>query len=467
MVLGIFSKKKIKLFIFFGNLFLLTSCSSLFYFPSRKLLFNPEAAQIKPQDVWIQMPQKGQVHGWYFRQNSQKKAKAVVVLFHGNAGNVSSHFLNLYWIGKYALDFFLFDYRGFGKSNFHNSKEGISQRSTVEDGVAVLDWISNQKPSLPLVVIGQSLGGAVAPQSVFHYRDKSKVKILFLESTFHSYKSVMSSVMSKSWITWPFQWIPYLTVPSEYDSKNILSKLSPLPIIILHGNKDPSVSYELGRNVYDLVKEPKEFWHVEDGSHINSFWMHEGVFRKKFIQKIYQEIGSSYTNELTTLESYDYGYAYSLPFEKGLGFKVLQGRGGSFSHTGSHFYAIDFDMPVGSRVCAAREGVVVDLKDGFLEGGPQGKFVDQSNFVVISHSDASFAEYYHLEKGSVGLKLGDRVRKGQCFANSGKSGFVSGPHLHFMVFKKDKNGKKISLPSHFNFFAKEGQVLKVGQSYFH
>lgn len=467
MGLGIFSNKKISKIFFLGFLSGLSACSSLFYFPSKGILFNPEVAEIKPKDVWIQMPQKGQIHGWYFPQNSKKKAKGVVVLFHGNAGNVSSHFLNLYWIRKYALDFFLFDYRGYGQSNFHNLKESISQTSTIEDGVAVLDWISKQNPKIPLIVMGQSLGGAVAPQAVYRFSDKSKVKLLFLESTFDSYKTVMSRVMSKSWITWPFQWIPYLTVSSDYDSRNVLAKLSPLPIVVMHGNKDQSVSYSLGRDVYRSSLEPKEFWHVEDGNHINSFWVHDGVFRKKFIQKIYQELGIPLSDEFNSFNSYDYGYSYSLPFEKNLEFKILQGRGGSFSHSQSHFYAIDFDMPVGSRVCAAREGVVVDLKDGFSEGGAQEKFVDQSNFVLIEHSDHSFGEYYHLERGSIELKLGDKVKKEKCFARSGKSGFVSGPHLHFMVFKKDKNGKKVSLPTNFNLKAKEGVVLEEGRIYSH
>ncbi len=424
-------------------------------------------AEINPKNIWIQMPQKGQIHGWYFSQKSQKKPKAVVVLFHGNAGNVSSHFLNLFWIRKYALDFFIFDYRGYGRSTFHESKDEITRQSTIEDGVAALDWISKQNPSLPIIVVGQSLGGAVAPQSVYRFRDKAKVKLLFLESSFDSYKGVMSSVLSNSWLTWPFQWIPFLTVSSEYDSRNVLPRLSPLPIVVIHGNKDPSVSYKWGRKIYDSSLEPKEFWHVEDGRHIDTFWLYEGAFRKKFIQKIYQSLDQSLTKELTAYEAYDYAYSYSLPFEKGLSFKVLQGSGGSFSHYDSHFYAIDFDMPVGTSVCAAREGVVVDLMDGFLEGGPQRKFIDQSNYVVIAHHDTSFAEYFHLEKASIAVKLGQRVKRGQCFARSGKSGFVSSPHLHFMVFKKDEKGKKISLPTYFNFFAREGLVLEEGRVYSH
>lgn len=466
MVLDIFSRK-INLLILLGCLFFLSSCSSLFYYPSKALLFNPEMAEINPKDTWIQMSQKGQIHGWYFSQNSNKKPKAIVVLFHGNAGNVSSHFLNFFWIRKYALDFFIFDYRGYGRSTFHNPGDGITRQSTVEDGVAVMDWISKQNPSLPIIVVGQSLGGAVAPQAVYRFSDKVKVKLLFLESSFDSYKGVMSSVLSKSWLTWPFQWIPYLTVSSEYDSRDVLAKLSPLPLVVIHGNKDSSVFYKWGRKIYNSSREPKEFWHVEDGRHIDTFWLHGGAFRKKFIQRIYQSLDEPLPKELTTYESYDYAYSYSLPFEKGRGFKILQGRGGSFSHYDSHFYAIDFDMPVGTTVCAAREGVVVDLADKFLEGGPQGKFIDQANFAVISHNDTSFAEYYHLEKGSIGLKLGERVRQGQCFARSGKSGFVSSPHLHFMVFKKDENGKKISLPTNFNLFAKEGLVLEDGHFYSH
>ncbi len=462
--LGIFSKFLFRYSFAFVFLFLV-SCSSLFYYPSRGLHFPPQMIDAKPEDVWIPIEGKGQVHAWYFPQNVEKKSHGVVIYFHGNSGNITSHFLNLYWIRKYGFDLLAFDYRGFGLSTFNNTRDEVTRISTIEDGIAAMAWAVKQNPTRPLIIFGQSLGGAVAPQSIYRFNDRDKIKLLFLDSTFHSYRSEMSSVMSNSWITWPFQWIPYLTLTEEYSSKDVLAEMKPIPTVVMHGSSDQVVSYKWGRKVFSLLKEPKEFWHIEEGNHTDAFWSYEGIFRKKFIKRIYQELKLVVPSDVLKEDSVDISYSYELPYAKGQSYEVLQGRGGSFSHQGAHKYAIDFEMPKGTDVCAARDGVVNDLKDGFNDGGPQEKFLKEANYVVIAHSDSSYAEYYHLDKGSLKVKIGDRVKAGDCFAKSGQSGYSATPHLHFMVFVRASNGDKKSIPTVFNTNDNQSLILRKGQSY--
>ena len=133
----------------------------------------------------------------------------------------------------------------------------------------------------------------------------------------------------------------------------------------------------------------------------------------------------SWTTSVTTnIDDYD------LPFKKGTIHRVAQGYGGLFSHT--HIAAIDFDMPVGTEIFAAREGAVFAYKDGGDEGGISPKYKKKANYLIIKHNDGSFGCYWHLKKNGVITKSG-YVKKGQLIGLSGATGFVLRPHLHFSV----------------------------------
>jgi murein DD-endopeptidase MepM/ murein hydrolase activator NlpD len=125
---------------------------------------------------------------------------------------------------------------------------------------------------------------------------------------------------------------------------------------------------------------------------------------------------------------------YLLPFEKGQSQRVIQSYNGRLTHHSYDRYAIDFAMPEGTTVCAAREGVVVDLKESSTTGGPEKKFENQSNFVSIAHADGTIGEYHHLKRDGVLVEIGQRVTAGQPIALSGNTGYSTSPHLHFGVY---------------------------------
>ncbi len=142
-------------------------------------------------------------------------------------------------------------------------------------------------------------------------------------------------------------------------------------------------------------------------------------------------------------------YVYHLPYQPGRQFTVTQGYNGSFSHKGSNQYAIDWKMPQGTLVCAAREGLVVKVKQDSNRGGGSMKFDKYNNFVLIRHDDGTLAHYCHLQQNGVLVKVGDRVKVGQAIAHSGNTGFSSGPHLHFCVFKAKTGRERESIPVRF------------------
>jgi len=146
---------------------------------------------------------------------------------------------------------------------------------------------------------------------------------------------------------------------------------------------------------------------------------------------------------------FDYGYVigdpaashappgpYRAPFALAQSYAVTQAAPDQITHkdAGSR-YAIDIAMPVGSAVHAAREGVVINVAHKFFRGGTTQEVRDEANFVQILHDDGTTAVYGHLQLDTVRVRPGQRVQRGEFIANSGNTGYSSGPHLHFAVLR--------------------------------
>jgi murein DD-endopeptidase MepM/ murein hydrolase activator NlpD len=97
---------------------------------------------------------------------------------------------------------------------------------------------------------------------------------------------------------------------------------------------------------------------------------------------------------------------------------------------GVGLYAIDFEMPIGTPLLAARAGKVVAIQDKFPDGNDKDL---EENFVMVRHGDGTVARYIHLKQNGVLVVLGAEVRQGQRIALSGNTGQTGGPHLHFDV----------------------------------
>lgn len=158
--------------------------------------------------------------------------------------------------------------------------------------------------------------------------------------------------------------------------------------------------------------------------------------------------------------THDDDYLYRLPFATDDGHYVVQGFNGGYSHRGLSRYGVDFAMPDGTRLHAAREGTVVDVEYGNSRGGASRKYAAYANFVVIEHSDGSTGEYYHLQHHGVFVRPGDKVSRGQLIGLSGSTGFTSLPHLHFAVYKALPMGDTQSLA--FKFISADGIVSNPG-----
>lgn len=146
---------------------------------------------------------------------------------------------------------------------------------------------------------------------------------------------------------------------------------------------------------------------------------------------------------------HDDSYVYRLPYETGKSYRVLQGYGSQFSHTGLEEFAVDFGMPEGTPVHAARGGIIARTEASNSQGCWEDGCGRFANFIVILHDDGTTGEYYHLQKDGVHVSVGERVEAGQKIGLSGNTGHTTMPHLHFAVYRAAAWGTTQSIPVRF------------------
>ena len=158
----------------------------------------------------------------------------------------------------------------------------------------------------------------------------------------------------------------------------------------------------------------------------------------------------------------DSSYIYTLPFENNKKVFLIQGYESMFSHKGER--ALDFKVKNGTRVCAARAGIVTAVRKNSDKGGLKPENLSDGNYVFIQHSDGSIANYWHFQKEGVLVSVGDTIKTGQLIGLSGNTGYSAFPHLHFEVQGYDIAGKFVQLPT--RFFTKQGVLyLQPGKFY--
>lgn len=208
-------------------------------------------------------------------------SKGVVVHFHGNGENMTSHFLYVYWLALEGYDVFAFDYRGYGASGGEKSLKGA-----VEDGAAAIAAARKRAGGAAdrLVIVGQSLGGALALASL-EKDGGAGVKAVVLDSTFASYREVAQEKLSHLWLTWPLQWpLSRGLISDKYAPIRLIKRRKPVPLLILHSPGDPIVPYAQGRKLYEAAEAPKEFWKIEGSGHTEALFARGAQYRHPLLE---------------------------------------------------------------------------------------------------------------------------------------------------------------------------------------
>ncbi|MEM9325566.1 MAG: M23 family metallopeptidase [Bacteroidota bacterium] len=222
--------------------------------------------------------------------------------------------------------------------------------------------------------------------------------------------------------------LPY-TIELSVTQTNLESDLTFPAKIVLEPTTEPRVIAVLTK------KDPSKGW-----SYGSQFTYYKGDYRAK----------------------HEDGYIYALPFEKGRKFLMSQGYGGSFSHQGKK--AIDFTMPVGTKVLCARPGLVVRVKEASNQGCPDQSCMELANLITILHEDGSLADYVHLQENGSAVEVGQQVSRGDLIGYSGATGFASGAHLHFEVYVPSREGNE-TVATLFQTAPGKQELLKEKVSY--
>ena len=204
------------------------------------------------EDVWFQSGDGTMLFGWYVEAQADRP---VILWCHGNAGNIINRLENLRELYRIGLSVFIFDYRGYGRSQGKPSEEGLYQ-----DALGAYDYLTRTRMIRPerIVVFGRSLGAAVAGEVAV----QKPAAGLILESAFPS----IGAVAKFHYGGVPVHWL----LGANFALIDRLPQLS-LPKLIIHGEKDDIIPLELGRQVFEAAKPPKSFYVIEGADHNNTY----------------------------------------------------------------------------------------------------------------------------------------------------------------------------------------------------
>ena len=205
------------------------------------------------EDVWFQAADGTKLFGWYVEAGADDP---VIVWCHGNAGNIVNRLENLRLLFERDLSVFLFDYRGYGKSqNRRPTEEGMYL-----DAIGAHDYLTRVRMIRPerLVIFGRSLGAAVAADLAM----RKPASGIILESAFPSIEAVAKFYYGGL----PMHWL----LGAEFRLIDRMPALS-LPKLIIHGDQDTVIPLDLGREVFDAAKPPKSFHLIPGASHNNTY----------------------------------------------------------------------------------------------------------------------------------------------------------------------------------------------------
>ena len=234
----------------------------MFFHPARELAAPPDLAGGSLEEIFFPSGDGVKLHGWILRPPGPPRG--TVLFFHGNAENMGTHVNAVLWLVKAGYLVFAFDYRGYGISDGTPDIPGVNR-----DGVAALDLAFRIREGEEggVVVFGQSLGGAIAAYAVANSPRRGEVKALIVDSAFAGYRRIVRDKLIAGIVTLPLAWPASWTIEDAYSPERWIGSVAPVPVVVIHGTKDPVVPFSHGERLYRLAGQPKGFWKVEGGGH--------------------------------------------------------------------------------------------------------------------------------------------------------------------------------------------------------
>ena len=227
------------------------------FFPDKELVIQPHRFLPSGQDIYFTTKDGIVLNGWFLKN---KKARATVLFFHGNAGNVSHRLEKLLMFYNMGLNVFIIDYRGYGQS------EGVpSEKGLYRDAQAAYDYLMTREDVQDgrIIGYGESLGGAV----VVDLAQNRELAVLVVDSAF-------PRVVDMANLIYPH--IPGFLLSTKMDSLNKIKTIN-IPKLFIHSFDDEIVPISLGKKLFDAAQEPKVFLEIQ-GSHNDGYRESKGAY---------------------------------------------------------------------------------------------------------------------------------------------------------------------------------------------
>ncbi len=255
------------IFVFLVFLIMTSGCKGLLEktfvcFPEKAHDGRPEDFGLLARDLYFETQDRVKLHGWLFIRDPQGP---FLLWCHGNAGNISHRLDNIARLQTVGINVFIFDYRGYGKS-----EGSLSEKGFYLDGEAAWETLIREGPVAParVVLFGRSLGCAMAADLA----TKVPAAGLILESGF-PHLGAMARVH------YPFVFSESL-LSGRFDALSRL-KRKKMPVLVVHGDWDGIVPLRLGRRLFEAAPEPKEWYEIKGAGHNDTYLVGgEDYFKK-------------------------------------------------------------------------------------------------------------------------------------------------------------------------------------------
>ncbi len=247
---------------------MLSACTGLIFHPQRELQTTPAALGLEYRDVRITSAGGVRLHAWYLP--AQGKIHGSILFLHGNAENISTHIANVRWLPAAGFNVLTLDYRGYGRSEGIPTMEGVHL-----DADAALKRLLDLANSgeAPIVVFGQSLGGAVAISMLRRSAYACAVEALIVEGAPSGYCAIAREKLAAAWLTWPLQVPLSWTINDDFRPVDDIARLNNMRKLIIGGTGDKIVPIDHALALFAAAARPKILWEVQDLPHTATFML--------------------------------------------------------------------------------------------------------------------------------------------------------------------------------------------------
>jgi uncharacterized protein len=185
---------------------------------------------------------------------------------------------NCHWLREHGFNVFLFDYRGYGKSGGKPERRGI-----VEDSVAAIEYLRTRSDidRDRICLWGESMGGQLAIAAA-DLAGKEGIRAVVSEATYSSHSHHIKDKTAQGGPLWLVQWGAWLVTSDAYSAEDSIGRLTPTPVLLIHGTEDRGVSPYHRERLHELAGNPKEIWLIEGGKHLDVFGSESN--RKKLVE---------------------------------------------------------------------------------------------------------------------------------------------------------------------------------------